>query len=69
MSQTTLKFFCVSTYFKGQDFLKSCKKEGHNVYLLTKKKLENEAWPWESIDEALYIDEWDDQNVMNGLAY
>ena len=27
-----MNFLCVSTYFKGIDFLKSCKAEGNNVY-------------------------------------
>ena len=27
---------------RGQDFLKACKEEGNNVFLLTMKKLEHE---------------------------
>lgn len=65
----TLNFLCISTYFKGEDFLKACKAQGNNVYLLTKKELEHEAWPHESIEEIFYIDEWNDEDVMNGIAY
>ncbi len=65
----TLNFLCISTYFKGEDFLKSCHAQGNNVYLLTKKELEHEAWPHESIAEIFYIDEWNDEDVMNGIAY
>ena len=32
-----LTFLCISFYFKGQDFLRSCKDAGNKVYLLTKK--------------------------------
>jgi hypothetical protein len=51
------------------DFIKSAKAEGNNVYLLTKKKLENELWPWESIDDVFYIDKWDQNDVVKGIAY
>ena len=49
--------------------MKSCKAEGNNVYLLTKKKLENEVWPWESIDDVFYIEKWDQNDVVKGIAY
>lgn len=69
MSDRTLNFLCVSTFFKGEDFLKACKAQGNNVYLLTKKELEHEEWPRESIDDIFYIDDWNDEHVMNGIAY
>jgi hypothetical protein len=69
MSNQALNFLCVSTYFKGQDFLKSCKAQGNNVFLLTRKSLEHEAWPFDVIDEVFYIDEWNDAQVLAGLAY
>ena len=69
-----MKFLCISTYFKGGDFLESCKKEGNTVYLLTRKKLENEPWPWHAIDDVYYMEddlegEWNLQNVVNALSY
>ena len=67
MSEQPLNFLCISTYFKGADFLKSCKAEGNNVYLLTKKKLDQEPWPWECIDDAFYIDEWNQNEVAKAL--
>ena len=69
MSKQPLNFICISTYFKGEDFLRRCKAEGNNVYLLTMKKLEHENWPWESIDDVFYIDKWNDKDVVKGLAY
>jgi biotin carboxylase len=69
MKTRPLNFFCVSTYFKGEDFLRTCKAEGNNVFLLTLRSLENEAWPKESIDEIFYVDEWVDEHVIDGLAY
>lgn len=69
MSNRPLNFLCITTYHKGQDFLKSCKAEGNNVYLLTKKKLENEDWPWPSIDDVYYIETWNHNDVVKGIAY
>ncbi|MFK7932896.1 MAG: ATPase, partial [Saprospiraceae bacterium] len=69
-----LTFLCVSTFFKGVDFIKACKAAGNTVYLVTAKKLENEAWPRESIDEIFYVES--DQNtpqnfhtMEQGMAY
>jgi hypothetical protein len=69
MSQKPLNFLCITTYFKGEDFLRSCKADGNNVYLLSKKNLENEKWPWESIDDVFYIEEWTQEDVIKGIAY
>lgn len=69
MSHNPLNFLCITTYFKGEDFLKSCKEDGNKVYLLTKKNLENENWPWESIEDVFYIDDWHQENVIKGIAY
>ncbi|MEM6515393.1 MAG: ATP-grasp domain-containing protein [Bacteroidota bacterium] len=69
MSNQSKNFLCISTYYKGTDFLKSCKAEGNNVYLLTKKSFENEPWPWEAIDDVFYIEQWDHDNVVKGIAY
>ncbi|HMQ62782.1 MAG TPA: ATPase [Flavilitoribacter sp.] len=69
-----LSFLCISTFFKGEAFLKACKASGNTVYLITKKSLENEPWPWESIDEVFYVDRDDNSpenlfNMAKGLAW
>lgn len=69
MSNRPLNFLCITTYHKGMDFLKSCKAEGNNVYLLTKKKLENEDWPWDVIEDVFYIETWNHNDVVKGIAY
>jgi len=69
MSDRPLNFLCISTFFKGVDFLKRCKLEGNNVYLLTMKKLEHENWPHESLDDIFYIDTWNDRDISKGIAY
>ncbi|TXD83322.1 ATPase [Subsaximicrobium wynnwilliamsii] len=69
MSKQALNFLCITTYFKGEDFLKSCKADGNKVFLLTKKKLEHKAWPWEAIDDVFYIDDWVQSDITKGIAY
>ncbi len=69
-----LTFLCISTYFKGNDFLRSCKEAGNIVLLLTAKKLESKDWARDHIDEFFYMEEsdgggYDMNNMVNGLAY
>ncbi len=62
-----LIFLCISTFFKGEAFLRACKAAGNTVYLITRKALENEAWPREAIDEFYYIES--DANTPENLAH
>jgi hypothetical protein len=69
-----LTFLCISTFFKGNDFLKACKESGNKVYLLTDKKLENKPWVRDHVDEFFYIEagengSYDMGNIITGLAY
>jgi biotin carboxylase len=73
MSQP-LSFLCISTFFKGNEFLRSCKQAGNTVYLLTNKKLEDKPWVREFIDEVFYVEEksdgtFDINQIVAGLAY
>ncbi len=69
-----LNILCVSRYYKGCDFMKSVKTEGHNVYLLTSTKLKEEDWPWDSLTNTFYMDEdkdgeWHIPTLIQGLSY
>lgn len=55
--QRPLTILCVSSYEKGQEFLRTCKEHGCRVLLLTTEKLRNADWPREAIDETFYIPE------------
>jgi len=48
---------CVSSYEKGQEFMRTAKRLGCIVYLLTTEKLRNAAWPHDSIDESFFMPE------------
>lgn len=61
-SSTGLTFLCLSSYFKGGPFLKACKELGNRVFFLTSKKLKDEPWPYDYIDDTFYMDEDEDGN-------
>ncbi|MCB8965550.1 MAG: ATP-grasp domain-containing protein [Chloroflexota bacterium] len=46
---------CLASYFKGTTFLTAGKAAGARILLLTREKLKEEPWPWESIDEVYYM--------------
>ena len=52
-----LTILCISSYEKGQEFLRTCKAIGCRVYLLTVEKLRNGDWPREAIDEMFFMPE------------
>ena len=49
-------FLCISTYFKGSDFLISLKNQGARIFLVTSSKLREKAWPFGHIDEVFYLE-------------
>lgn len=53
----SLSFLCITTSFKGNDFLKTCKEAGNTVYLLTSIKLKDKPWPLDYIDNFFFIEE------------
>jgi hypothetical protein len=70
----SLSFLCISTFFKGNEFLRSCKQAGNTVYLLTNKKLAHKPWALEAIDEVFYVEEnhegsFEMKDIITGLAY
>jgi len=52
-----LTFLCITTYEKGQEFMRQCKRQGCRVLLLTAEKLRNADWPRESLDDTFYLPE------------
>ena len=57
MPDAPLTILCITSYEKGQEFLRACKQMGCRVLLLTVEKLRNANWPRESIDETFYMPE------------
>src|ERR1700739_1656145 len=52
-----LTFMCITTYEKGQEFMRECKRQGCRVILLTAEKLKDADWPRESLDDTFYLPE------------
>ena len=65
-----LTILCVSSYEKGQEFLRTCKAMGCRVYLLTVEKLAHADWPHEAIDEMFFMpDELPLPGLLNAVSY
>jgi biotin carboxylase len=65
-----LTILCVSSYEKGQEFLRTCKAIGCRVLLLTVEKLRNADWPREAVDEMFYMPEdLPTQELINAVSF
>ncbi len=54
-TERSLGILCVTSYEKGQEFLRTCKKLGCTVYLMTVEKLRDGDWPRECVDEMFFV--------------
>jgi biotin carboxylase len=50
-----LTFLCITTYEKGQEFMRECKRQCCRVLLLTAEKLRDADWPRESLEDTFYL--------------
>ena len=65
-----ITILCVSSYEKGQEFLRTCKSLGCNVLLLTVEKLRNGDWPRDTIDEFFFMpDELPISDLIHAVSY
>jgi carbamoylphosphate synthase large subunit len=61
---------CVTSYYKGNEFLEQCKREGCRVILLTLESLLGKPWARESIDEVYGMPTLGDRRaVVNAVSY
>lgn len=61
---------CLSSYEKGQEFLREAKRQGWNVIFLTVTALQNADWPRESIDEIFFMPDLSKtEDVINGVSF
>lgn len=47
--------FCLASYFKGNEFLQECRNLGHRVFLLTREKMLEKEWDFESLDGVIPV--------------
>src|SRR5205807_9023092 len=65
-----LTVLCVSSYEKGQEFIRTCKVLGCRVFLLTVEKLRHASWPFECIDEVFTMpEELPLQGLIHAVSY
>ncbi|MGB7284389.1 MAG: ATP-grasp domain-containing protein [Candidatus Acidiferrum sp.] len=65
-----LSILCVSSYEKGQEFLRTCKAMGCRVLLLTVEKLRDADWPRDCIDEMFFMpEELPLQDLINAVSF
>jgi len=50
-----ITILCVTSYEKGQEFLRACKDLGCTVLLLTLEKFRHANWPHEAVDEMFFM--------------
>jgi biotin carboxylase len=66
----SLTILAISSYEKGQEFLRTCKEQGCRVFLLTLEKLRDANWPRESIDEMFYMrEELPIEGLIHAVSY
>ena len=67
MSEPTI--LCIGSFFKGNEFLRECKRQGCRVILITVEKLRDAAWARESIDEIFYMPKIVLPDVTKAVSY
>jgi len=61
---------CMSSYEKGQEFIREAKRQGWRVLLLTVEKLKDAGWPRDHIDEVYLMPNLTERrHVINAVSY
>jgi biotin carboxylase len=65
-----MTILCMSSYEKGQEFIREAKRQGWRVLLLTVEKLKDADWPRDHIDEVYVMpDLTERRHVINAVSY
>ena len=68
-----LTVLCLTSYYKGSEFIRECHRQGCRTLLLTSHSLKDDDWPRESIDEMFYMPdrnkEWKLEDALLGVSY
>ncbi len=55
MPETVQRFLCISSYEKGQDFMRQCAEMGVKPTLLTVEKLRDAPWPHDILEDISFM--------------
>jgi biotin carboxylase len=70
VSDREINILCIASYFKGEAFLRECRRQGCRVFLVTVESLRYAGWPRESIDEIFYMpDKYSREDILKGISY
>jgi len=65
-----LSILCITSYEKGQEFMREAKRLGCRVFLITIEKRRNADWPRESLDDVFYMPEnLTTDQIINAISY
>lgn len=65
-----ISILVVASFFKGNRFMEECKRQGCQVYLLTKLSLKDSPWPREAISDTFYMPEFTKrEDVINAVSF
>ena len=72
MGQKTVA--CLSSYYKGYDFMDELNRLGYQVLLITSENIRDKPWPWHAITETFYMQEimpsvWNLEHLVQGFAH
>jgi biotin carboxylase len=72
-SMKPLTILCIASYFKGEEFMRECKRQGCRTLLLTSESIRDEDWPRESLDEIYLVPDvakvWNIDDAIKGVSY
>ncbi|MFC5864746.1 acetyl-CoA carboxylase biotin carboxylase subunit family protein [Acidicapsa dinghuensis] len=70
MADNSERFLCISTYEKGQDFLRELHTQGIKTTLLTLEKHRHGAWPFECLEDlATMPANLTNEQILNTVAW
>jgi biotin carboxylase len=69
-----MTILCMSSYEKGHEFLRECKRQGWTVLLITSESIRDKShWPMDAIDEIFYLpdngQQWNPTHMRNAVSY
>ena len=70
MPQPALRFLCISSYEKGQDFMRQLADLEIKPTLLTVDSLRNSPWPQDILEEIAFMpDRLNDEQILNTVTW
>jgi biotin carboxylase len=70
MAEGIERILCISSYEKGQDFMRQCADMGVRPTLLTVEKHRHSDWPWDCLEDiACMPEDLTREQIMNTVCY